>query len=68
MKLRNFVSASSVLLAGWLLVTFLHEVPAQNYPKLRKYPATAKVLPANTTPPEVAMIPAPEDFAVSASH
>ncbi|MEO7340386.1 MAG: hypothetical protein ABI073_05870 [Luteolibacter sp.] len=36
MNIRNFVSGSSVILAGWLGATFLNEVPAQRYPKLDK--------------------------------
>ncbi|MEO8615166.1 MAG: hypothetical protein ABI600_08505 [Luteolibacter sp.] len=39
MSIRNFVSGSSVILAGWLGATFLNEVPAQRYPKLDKTPA-----------------------------
>ena len=41
MKLRHFVSGSSVILAGWLAVTFFYHVPAQRYQKLEKYPATS---------------------------
>lgn len=36
MNIRNFVSGSSVVLAGWLGVTFLNDVPAQRYPRLDK--------------------------------
>lgn len=36
MNIRHFVSGSSILLAGWLGLTFVHEVPAQRYPKLEK--------------------------------
>jgi hypothetical protein len=36
MNIRNFVSGSSVVLAGWLGATFLNEVPSQRYPKLDK--------------------------------
>jgi hypothetical protein len=43
MQLRQFVSGSAVILAGWLAITFVHEVPAQRYPKLDKYPAAARV-------------------------
>jgi hypothetical protein len=68
MKLRNFVSGSSIVLVGWLVVTFLHEVPAQSYPKLRKYPATAKS--ASKRPPgEVAArLPESVEFPVSVSR
>ena len=41
MKLRYFVSGSSVILAGWLAVTFVVHVPAQRYLKPGKYPVTA---------------------------
>ena len=40
MKVSHFVSASSVILAGWLVLTFVRDVPSQRYPKLEKYPAT----------------------------
>lgn len=41
MSIRNFVSGSSVILAGWLGATFLNEVPAKRYPKLDKTPSAA---------------------------
>ena len=41
MQLRQFVSVSAVVLAAWLAVTFVYEVPSQRYPKLDKYPKTA---------------------------
>jgi hypothetical protein len=37
MKLGLFVTTSAVVLAGWLGLTFIHEVPSQHYPKLQKY-------------------------------
>jgi len=40
MNIRNFVSGSSVVLAGWLGATFLNEVPSQRYPKLDKNSST----------------------------
>ena len=40
MNIRNFVSGSSVILAGWLGATFLNEVPSQRYPKLDKSAST----------------------------
>jgi hypothetical protein len=46
MQLRHFVSGSSVILVGWLAVTFFHQVPSQRYPKLDKYPATSMTKPA----------------------
>jgi hypothetical protein len=33
MKLLHFVSGSSIILAGWLAVTFVYHVPAQRYLK-----------------------------------
>jgi hypothetical protein len=33
MKMRQFVSGSAVVIAGWLVVTFVHEVPVQRYRK-----------------------------------
>ena len=41
MKLRHFVGGSAVVLAGWLGVTFVMDVPAQRYQQRRK--ATAAV-------------------------
>ena len=41
MNTRRFVSGSSIILAGWLGVTFLYEVPAQRYPKLDKMRSAA---------------------------
>jgi len=34
MNIRHFVSASALVLAGWLLMTFLREVPTEPYPAL----------------------------------
>ena len=42
MKLHHFVSGSSAILIGWLAVTFVCDVPTQCYPKLDRYPATAR--------------------------
>jgi hypothetical protein len=44
MNLRYFVSGSAVILAAWLSLTFVLEVPSQRYPKLQKHGnrATAK--------------------------
>jgi hypothetical protein len=41
MSIRQFVSGSSILLAGWLGVTFVREVPPNRYPKMDKTPASA---------------------------
>ncbi len=47
MKVRHFVSASSIILAAWLLTTFLWEVPADRYPALGRgsVPVTARAVP-----------------------
>jgi hypothetical protein len=37
MNLRYFVSGSAVILAAWLSLTFVLEVPSQRYPKLQKH-------------------------------
>ena len=34
MNIRQFVSASALVLAGWLLMTFLRDVPTEPYPAL----------------------------------
>ena len=39
MKLGHFVSGSSLVLAGWLAVTFVYRVPVQRYVKPEKAPA-----------------------------
>ena len=44
MKLNHFVSGSSVILAGWLLVTFVRDVPSQRYPKLDELQTASSVL------------------------
>ena len=36
MKMHQFVSGSAVLIAGWLVATFLHEVSPQQYPQQRR--------------------------------
>ena len=36
MKMHLFVSGSAVLLAGWLMATFVHEVSPQQYPQQRR--------------------------------
>jgi len=67
MQLRYFVTGSSLILAGWLAVTFFHHVPSQRYPKLEKYPTTSmRVAPTAATPAVVAK--SSETFTVSASR
>jgi hypothetical protein len=41
MKLRHFVSGSSLLLVGWLAVTFVYHIPAQRYQKSDKTAAVS---------------------------
>lgn len=68
MKLGQFVTTSSVVLAGWLGFTFIHEVPSQRYPKLQKYTATKQ---DRTTPVLAAPMNAVSEarfFHVSVSH
>ncbi len=55
MQLRHFVSGSSVILFGWLAVTFIHQVPSQRYPKLDRYPTTTMRKPTATPAPAVAV-------------
>jgi hypothetical protein len=36
MKLHQFVSGSSILIVGWLMATFFHDVSPQQYPQQRR--------------------------------
>lgn len=36
MKMHHFVSGSAVVIAGWLMVTFLHDVSPLQYPQQRR--------------------------------
>ena len=36
MKMHQFVSGSAVVLVGWLMLTFFHEVSPQQYPQQRR--------------------------------
>jgi len=56
MKMHQFVSGSAVVLAGWLMLTFFHEVSPQQYPQQRRgtpghaayrEPGKAGVVPQN---------------------
>lgn len=42
MKVSSFVSGSALVLAGWLGVTFVHEVSPQQYPSQRRGAASAR--------------------------
>lgn len=43
MKLRIFVSGSAALFAAWLGLTFVRDVPRENYPVIGRAPVTAAV-------------------------
>lgn len=63
MKLRLFVSGSAALFAAWLGLTFVREVPRENYPELGGEVATASIVPIQV--PEATEIP--EDLAAAAA-
>ena len=67
MKLRHFVSGSAIILAGWLVATFVRDVPSQRYPKLNKQPSSAV---SQTKKPAEALVSLPksEQLPVSASR
>ena len=67
MKLLHFVSAASVILAGWLAVTFVYHVPAQRYLKLEKY-STVSASEHKTIGVAVAAGTHPAVFQVSSSR
>ncbi|MFT3989933.1 MAG: hypothetical protein QM680_00845 [Luteolibacter sp.] len=50
MKIRPFVSVSSLLLATWLGATFIQKVPAHRYPLLGKDRSRASALVKETEP------------------
>jgi len=49
MNLRFFIGLSGLLLASWLVVTFLVAVPAKHYPLLGKRPHGGSAQPETTT-------------------
>ncbi len=51
MKMNYFVSGSSLVLAGWLAMTFFHEVSPQEYPKQRRGSVPAQALNAPAAKP-----------------
>ncbi|MEX1118493.1 MAG: hypothetical protein WEB60_06825 [Terrimicrobiaceae bacterium] len=67
MNIRNFVSGSSVVLAGWLGATFLNEVPSQRYPKLDKDSSTS-ARPADSDAQMVSAVEENDVLRVSASR
>ena len=58
MKIRNFVSATAVVLVGWLGATFLNEVPSQRYPKLDHSTAAGRDAPLPSQTPTQQAVPA----------
>ena len=64
MKLKHFVSGSALVLTGWLVLTFFHEVSPQEYPKQRvgALPAQTRrepaVKPLGTAPTTAAVLAA----------
>ena len=59
MSASRFVSGSSILLAGWLVATFISDVPPKGYPKLDRktattsYPFGGKTRPPGFTPADL---------------
>lgn len=68
MKLRQFVTTSAVVLAGWLGFTFFHEVPSQRYPKLQKYTDARSHLTTPIFAEPMKAVSEAEVFHVSVSH
>lgn len=64
MSLPKFVSASAVVLLGWLAATFVHQVPSQRYPRLDKIRASA----ANEVPATLSQSQNPAVLPVSFSR
>jgi hypothetical protein len=68
MKMHHFVSGSAVMIAGWLMVTFFHEVTPQQYPQQRRStpahaanrgPVKSENPPANGLPNNAALLAVP---------
>lgn len=51
MKIRVFVTGSAAFFAAWLALTYVREVPHENYPRLGKgsLPVSAEAAPAAAT-------------------
>lgn len=45
MSVSRFVRGSSLVIATWLVITFLSDVPVKGYPKLDRKPATVALDP-----------------------
>ena len=58
MKVRFFVTGSAAFFAAWLAVTYVREVPHEDYPRLGKgsLPVSAQVQPEIPEAPEVAIV------------
>ncbi len=57
MNVKVFVTGSASILAAWLAVTFVRDVPGENYPQLGREskPQTAKLAPPAA--PAAVMLP-----------
>ena len=68
MKLHHFVCGSSVILAGWLALTFVVHVPVQRYQKPEALPAASVPQHSTVAVACAAATPAAVDFSGSASR
>ncbi|MEI8039124.1 MAG: hypothetical protein WCJ14_12110 [Verrucomicrobiota bacterium] len=68
MKLRPFVCGSSVILAGWLALTFVVHVPPSHYQKPDAAPVTAVTRHQAPVVAAAAHTPAAAVFSISASR
>jgi hypothetical protein len=64
MRLSHFVTTSSLVLSGWLALTFVSEVPARSYPKLEKHAGKSKAKPGPLDALQAAAGALPEDSGV----
>ncbi len=62
MKIRFFVTGSAAFFAAWLAVTYVREVPHEDYPRLGKgsLPLSAQATPEQPVLPDVEDEAAPE--------
>ena len=68
MQLRPFVCGSSVILAGWLALTFVVHVPASHYQKPGAAPTAAVTRHQSLALEAAARPPAAAVFSISASR
>jgi hypothetical protein len=59
MSVFHFVSGSATLLLGWLLVTFLTEVPAKSYPTLGRGSVPVSAQKSSASDPQTAQTALP---------